>query len=295
MRKTLEQFQPHLLTQFEHVLATSQLSHAYLFVGEFASLEMALYLAQSRFCESLSSLGLPCQKCRPCRLISEEEFSDVTLIQPTGQNIRTEQIRQLTTDFARSGYESNRQVFIIKEAEKMHPNAANTLLKQIEEPSGDYQVFLLTADLDKILPTIRSRCQVFNFLTDKNWVEHQLEVAGLLKSQAKVLKHLVKRPKDIEELIANKKVLDFVQHGQKFLEQFKTSPDKAYLLLPHLVSLASEKYEQDLLLQLLTLQAGEGPMEEVDLFILDKLHLARRMWQANVSLQNCLDYCFLSE
>ena len=87
---------------------------------------------------------MPCEKCRNCKLIEQEEFSDVTLIKPVNQVIKTERIRELVGQFSQAGIESQQQVFIIEQAEKMHPNAANSLLKVIEEPQSDVYIFFLT-------------------------------------------------------------------------------------------------------------------------------------------------------
>ena len=77
----IQQLQPELVERFTQILEHKQLSHAYLFTGSFASFEMALLLAQSQFCEDLQGVW-PCGKCRSCRLIAEEEFSDVKIVRP---------------------------------------------------------------------------------------------------------------------------------------------------------------------------------------------------------------------
>lgn len=294
MKKQVEQVQPHLLEHFNQVLTEHRLSHAYLFSGHFGSLTLALYLAQSRFCEDLSADQSPCGKCRPCRLIAGNEFSDVTIIEPQGQTIKTEQIREVLSRFSQSGYESSRQVFIIKEADKMHPNASNRLLKQIEEPTADYYVFLLTSDASKVLPTIRSRCQLVEFPVNRNWVQEELERAGLLRQEARILKDLVDQPEDIESLAKNKKVLETLSLGQRFLDRLQTAVDQAYLMIPALLSQAPDKADQDQLLQILSLQVAQLLPREKAMIILEGLGEIRRMWQANVSLQNCLDYLVLT-
>ena len=93
-----------------------------------------------------SENGLPCGHCRPCRLIAQGDFSDVKLVEPQGQIIKTDTIRQLTREFSQSSFEGQAQVFIIRDADKMHVNAANSLLKFIEEPQSQIYIFLLTAD-----------------------------------------------------------------------------------------------------------------------------------------------------
>ena len=154
----IQQLQPELVERFTQILEHKQLSHAYLFTGSFASFEMALLLAQSQFCEDLQGVW-PCGKCRSCRLIAEEEFSDVKIVRPVNQIIKTDRIRSLVQDFSQSGFEGSRQVFIVQDADKMHTNAANSLLKVMEEPQSEIYLFLLTSDENLILPTIKSRAQ----------------------------------------------------------------------------------------------------------------------------------------
>ena len=62
-------------------------------------------------------------------MIAQGDFSDVKLVEPQGQIIKTDTIRQLTREFSQSSFEGHAQVFIIRDADKMHVNAANSLLK----------------------------------------------------------------------------------------------------------------------------------------------------------------------
>lgn len=122
----LECLQPQLFKDFNQILKSDRMNHAYLFSGDFASFDFALYLAKSRFCENLQE-GRPCGKCRECQLIEDNDFSDVKIVKPTGQIIKTDTIREMMRDFSRSGFEGKSQVFIIQDCEKMHINAATQL------------------------------------------------------------------------------------------------------------------------------------------------------------------------
>ena len=148
----LAESQSKLFEEFSQIIRENRLSHAYLFSGDFGSLDMAIWLAQSRFCLTPEN-DLPCGHCRPCRLIAHGDFSDVKLVEPQGQIIKTDTIRQLTREFSQSSFEGQAQVFIIRDADKMHVNAANSLLKFIEEPQSQIYIFLLTADDSRMLPT----------------------------------------------------------------------------------------------------------------------------------------------
>lgn len=114
----LAESQSKLFEEFSQIIRENRLSHAYLFSGDFGSLDMAIWLAQSRFCLTPEN-GLPCGHCRPCRLIAQGDFSDVKLVEPQGQIIKTDTIRQLTREFSQSSFEGQAQFFIIRDADKM--------------------------------------------------------------------------------------------------------------------------------------------------------------------------------
>ena len=285
----LKRTQPKLLEKFNTILQSDRMSHAYLFSGNFASLDMALYLALSQFCEKRQS-GLPCQKCRACRLIANGEFSDVKIIEPQGQLIKTETIKELTKDFSRSGFEGKSQVFIIKGCEKMHVNAANSLLKFIEEPQSSSYVILLTNDENNVLPTIKSRTQIFRFPKQLDMLVHQAEQAGLLKSQASLLAQVADDPKHLEILLANKKLLDYLNLSQQFVTTLAKDRQTAYLEVSRLTSQVVDKNDQAFVFQWLTIMLAK----EGQLYDLENTYRAQQMWKSNVSFQNSLEYMVLS-
>ena len=93
-QEQLKACQPQQFDRFVHILEQKQLNHAYLFSGYFGSMEMALFLSKSLFCTEKQGV-LPCESCRNCKLIDQEEFPDVTIIRPMNQIIKTERIREL--------------------------------------------------------------------------------------------------------------------------------------------------------------------------------------------------------
>ena len=269
------------------------MNHAYLFSGDFASFDFALYLAKSRFCENLQE-GRPCGKCRECQLIEDNDFSDVKIVKPTGQIIKTDTIREMMRDFSRSGFEGKSQVFIIQDCEKMHINAANSLLKFIEEPQSSSYMILLTSDESKVLPTIKSRTQVFRFPKNKKLLVEQAEKAGILKTQADILAELAKTPAHLDELMADKKVLELLQTCERFISILFKDKATAYLETGCLVQAAPEKSEQELVFQLLPLFLAKQFNQKESLTYLEKSYKAQQMWRSNVSFQNVLEYMVIS-
>lgn len=265
----LEHLQPQLFKEFNQILKSDRMNHAYLFSGDFASFDFALYFAKSRFCENLQD-SLPCGKCRECQLIAENEFSDVKVVKPSGQVIKTDTIRELMRDFSRSGFEGKSQVFIIQNCEKMHVNAANSLLKFIEEPQSSSYMILLTSDENKVLPTIKSRTQIFRFPKNKPLLIEQAEKAGVLKIQAEILAELSKTPEHLDEMMQDKKVLDVIQTCERFVTVLFKEKMLAYLETGRLVQVALEKSDQELVFQLLPLFLAKQFNQKESLVYLEK-------------------------
>lgn len=281
----IAQLQPQLYQTFKQIIASGRLSHAYLFSGDFGSFELAIWLAKSRFCEDKIE-GLPCESCRACRLILDKEFSDVKIVEPQGQLIKTDTIRDLTRDFTRSGFEGKDQVFIIRDADKMHGNAANSLLKFIEEPTSQSYIILLTSDESKVLPTIKSRCQIYRLPKQVNYLQELLLKEGLLKSQADILAQIAKDDAAAFELANNSKIIELLAATEHFVKQFLTQTDLVYLDSSRLVSLATDKELQVLVIEMLTVILAKQQKPN----LLTKCHQLKNMWQANVSFQNALEY-----
>lgn len=293
-QEELKAWQPDQFDRFVRILEQGQLNHAYLFSGFFGSLEMARFLAKSLFCTDKVGV-LPCEKCRNCKLIEMEEFPDVTLIKPVNQVIKTERIRELVGQFSQAGIESQQQVFIIEQAEKMHPNAANSLLKVIEEPQSEVYIFFLTSDEEKILPTIRSRTQIFHFKKQEEKLIHQLEQAGLVKKKATLLAQFSQSRAEAEKLVNQASFWTLVEESERLLNWLLAKKKESYLQVAKLASLADDKEKQDQVLRILEVLCGQDLLQARIRQILQDLLEARKMWQANVSFQNAMEYLVLKE
>ena len=290
----LKAWQPDQFDRFVRILEQDQLNHAYLFSGFFGSLEMVQFLAKSLFCTDKVGV-LPCEKCRNCKLIEQEEFPDVTLIKPVNQVIKTERIRELVGQFSQAGIESQQQVFIIEQAEKMHPNAANSLLKVIEEPQSEVYIFFLTSDEEKMLPTIRSRTQIFHFKKQEEKLILFLEQMGLVKKKATLLAQFSQSRAEAEKLANQASFWTLVDESERLLTWLVAKKKESYLQVAKLASLADDKEKQDQVLRILEVLCGQDLLQARVRVILQDLLEARKMWQANVSFQNAMEYLVLKE
>lgn len=293
-QEQLKALQPEQFDRFVHILEQGQLNHAFLFSGYFGSYEMAQFIAKSLFCTDKVGV-LPCEKCRNCKLIEQEEFPDVTIIRPINQFIKTERIRELVGQFAQSGIENPRQVFIIEQADKMHVNAANSLLKVIEEPQSEIYIFFLTSDEEMMLPTIRSRTQIFQFKKQEALISLQLEKLGLVKKQAKLLAQYSQSQSEAEKLAIQASFWTLVEESERLLSWLLTKKKESYLQVAKLASLADDKEKQDQVLRILEVLCGQEILQARVREILENLLESRKMWQANVNFQNSLEYLVLKE
>lgn len=293
-QEQLKDCQPQQYERFVRILEQNQLNHAYLFSGYFGSLEMALFLAKSLFCTDKQGV-LPCESCRSCKLIDQEEYPDVTIVRPINQIIKTERIRELVGQFSQSGIESQRQVFIIEQADKMHLNAANSLLKVIEEPQSEVYIFFLTNDEDKILPTIRSRTQIFQFKKQEANLIFQLEKLGLVKKKARLLAQFSQSQIEAEKLLNQATFWTLVEESERLFSDILSRKRESYLQVAKLASLADDKEKQDQVLRILEVLAGQEILQTGAQRILENLVEARKMWKANVTFQNAMDYLVLQK
>ena len=294
IKEELKDCQLQQYERFVRILEQNQLNHAYLFSGYFGSMEMTLFLSKSLFCTEKQGV-LPCESCRNCKLINQEEFPDVTIIRPINQIIKTERIRELVGQFSQSGIENQRQVFIIEQAEKMHVNAANSLLKVIEEPQSEVYIFFLTNDEDKLLPTIRSRTQIFQFKKQEANLIFQLEKLGLVKKKARLLAQFSQSQIEAEKLLNQATFWTLVEESERLFSDILSRKRESYLQVAKLASLADDKEKQDQVLRILEVLAGQEILQTGAQRILENLVEARKMWKANVTFQNVMDYLVLQK
>lgn len=199
----LEQIQPVVLKMIKNSMVKDRVAHAYLFEGirGTGKKEISIALAKSLLCEAPIEHYIPCEQCINCRRISHGNHPDVHVLEPDGLSIKKSQIEELQAEFAKKGVESKRKVYSIIHADKMTVNAANSLLKFLEEPSSDTVAILITEQVQKILPTILSRCQTISFmpLSPKNMMD-QLMDHGINPSLAPLLTQLTNRLEEAIEL-----------------------------------------------------------------------------------------------
>lgn len=128
--------------------------------------QFALTFAKAANCQKAPDNSFAtdsCDECPNCRRIDEGTYGDVTTIQPDGQFIKIAQTRALAEEVYYRPREGRQRFFLIDEADRLREEAANSLLKTLEEPPPTSTLILLTSRPNSLLQTIRSRSQRLNF------------------------------------------------------------------------------------------------------------------------------------
>lgn len=168
-----------------------RMPHAILFSGPggIGKFMVANVLSAALLCMAPDSR--PCGSCQSCLQMLHGTHPDYLLIRPDGAAIKIEQIRNLQHEAALAPYVSSRRVCIIDSAELMTVQAANSLLKLLEEPVGDVVFILVSDNRQMLLTTILSRCMsiVFQPLTDLVLAQ-ALKDSGFSSEQSEVAARL---------------------------------------------------------------------------------------------------------
>lgn len=195
--------------RLSHSLETGHIAHAYLITGpsRVGKTTLALQLAQALNCLSPNP---PCLTCRVCTRIENGTHADVRLVQlagaagggeeeaerarqrPAEKAIGIDQVRALQHDAALAPHEGRHKVYIIVNAETLSIDAANSLLKVLEEPPPTVVLILTAPDANMLLPTVVSRCQQIRLqpVPAATIAAHLTQTRGAERRQAELLARL---------------------------------------------------------------------------------------------------------
>jgi len=184
-------------------LTSLKVSHAYLFVGplHIGKTTVAQNFVNSLICENLhqGQGPVPCGQCQCCQQVANKIHPDVFWLsretnEKTGKlkkNISIEQIRELQNKLSLHSFLNSYKVAVINEAEALSLEAANSLLKTLEEPTPKTVIIMLVTNIATLPQTIISRCQVLNFLPVRTEeIFDHLRSLKVERKKAKVLAEL---------------------------------------------------------------------------------------------------------
>ena len=159
--KYLKENQPIIYQTFTNALENHTLSHAYLLTGNPGTplYEVAIYLAKSILCDDPSPLA--CENCITCLRINSDNYPDIIKLDGSKATIKKDDVLNIESRFEKTAFETKGiMIYILHLVENMTVDAVNSILKFLEEPESEIYAFLTTNNVNNVLPTIVSRCQV---------------------------------------------------------------------------------------------------------------------------------------
>lgn len=153
----------HNIKALKRSIENGRVHHAYIFSGPEGVGKKLTAMALAKTLNCLEAHGDFCGHCASCKKIETGNHPDVKIIEPDGQLIKIDQIRELQKDLQFRPFEGKKRVFIIDGADRMGLPASNSILKTLEEPPRDSVLILITSNFHALLPTVVSRCQRLSF------------------------------------------------------------------------------------------------------------------------------------
>ena len=151
--------QSSLLDRLNGIISGGRIAHAYLLKGPkgIGKTTIGKKFAKMILCSSKAKR--PCNICQSCIQFDTANHPDYKYVEPMGQSIRIDQIRELRQDIAIKPYQGRYKIYLIDDSHIMTQQAQNALLKTLEEPPSFVVIILCTDNIHALLPTITSRCQ----------------------------------------------------------------------------------------------------------------------------------------
>ena len=205
-----------VIKSLTNTLKTNKLSHAYLVIGEDSlySDEFILRFVKAIFClENKNKEFFSCENCNNCRSINHGNYVDFYKL-TSDTSIKKDEIQILKSDLSVKSF-YGKKIYWIKDIEKMTEQAANSLLKFLEEPEDDIIAILSCKNISAVLPTIISRCQQIK-LVGQSEDREVTENEEIIKIVSEYVKKYSRKPH-----MANIYVLGLLKVKEEILDFFK--------------------------------------------------------------------------
>ncbi len=215
--------QPFVYNFVSSIVKNKKIAHAYLFDTKNLTdkMEFVIFFVKAILCEKYINSD-NCSACEICRNIDSNICSDIKIIELDGLWIKKEQILELQKEMSTKSTELPYKIYIIKNCEFLNKQAANSLLKFLEEPEEGVIAILLTDNIHKVMNTIKSRCQVFTFKKENN-----NENESKFDREVSILNKSIENSNGLD-IIDEKKIIEQVI---EFIENIEIDKERSILFI----------------------------------------------------------------
>ena len=224
----LKKYQPAVVKLLDNSFKKDRLVPVYLFAGPRGTFkkDAARYFASLVLCE----ISGACGQCNQCLKVANGTNPNLTIIKPSGEYIKKEQIIDLQNDFGLTS--EQKKIFIIYEADKLTSSSANSLLKFLEEMSDNTYGVLITENANRVLSTIKSRCQVINFAPiNRLDILNDLEDRGINKEIGHIIASLTYNIEEARKMTNDNLIMKMIDLAIEISLSFESGEHNALLIM----------------------------------------------------------------
>ena len=247
----LKQQQPILYQILLQSFQNQKIPHAFLLVGKNASLP-AHFIAKSLICEDDI---LACDQCNECRRIDEHNYGDFIYYNGQYETIKKPQIEYIQDQFSKSALEGKAKIYLMENIENSTSEAMNSLLKMLEEPTAGIYAIFTCQNLNRVLPTIQSRCQVIQLLpSSQKMLREELKKADIALDDVNILAELFTSYDECKEYIESESFEKLKEEVYHFIDDLYFHRDNLIInVQTHLLKEFSDKKNIQFFLNMLVL------------------------------------------
>ncbi len=250
-KNILKETQPIFYQILMQNLKNNKLPHAFLLVGD-DSYDAAHFIAKSILCDNDL---LCCNQCNDCRRIDEHKYSDLIFYSGKEDLIKKMDIEYIQETFSKSSLEGKAKIYILENIENSRFEAMNSLLKFLEEPiDGVYAIFT-TQNINRVLPTIQSRCQIIQLLPQSiARLKEELKTLNVSDDDINILSEIFNNIDECKEYIGNEMFEKLKLEVFHFIDDLYFHRSNLIInVQTHLLKDFKEKHEIQLFLNMLVL------------------------------------------
>lgn len=247
----LKQQQPILYQILLQSFKKQKIPHAFLLVGKNAR-QPAHFIAKSLVCENNV---LACDTCNECRRIDEHKYGDFIYCNGQEETIKKPQIEYIQDQFSKSALEGKAKIYLMENIENSTIEAMNSLLKMLEEPTAGVYAIFTCQNLNRVLPTIQSRCQVIQLLpASQKTLREELKKEDIAEDDINILSELFTSYEECQDYIESETFDKLKNEVYHFMDDLYFHRDNLIInVQTHLLKEFSDKQSIQFFLNMLVL------------------------------------------